>query len=99
MLMAPTQVDPPTPIELVPISPPEFFAMFPSQINCACGKAYWPNQVWAHRGCVVNASVVNDFVVNDEQDFVVNKDRHRKTPERAAYMREYMRKYRQQEKS
>lgn len=40
--------------------------------------------------------VVDTVVVNTPDEMVVNrtKDRHKKTPGRAAYMREYMRKRR-----
>ena len=58
--------------------------------HCVCGKDYWPSQEWIHEGCAV------PVVVNTSDVVVVNRnrDRHKKGPERAAYMREYMRKRR-----
>lgn len=47
--------------------------------------------------CEVWAAINKPVVVNKPVSLVVNgrsKDRHRKTPERAAYMREYMKRYR-----
>ena len=52
---------------------------------CPCGAEYWwPGQRWVHEKCVV----VNAVVVNR------GKDRHRRTPERAEYVRQKMREYR-----
>lgn len=67
--------------------------MYQVQLTCTCGEKYWPSQRWIHEKCgVVNhqetVTVATDAVVNRSQD------RHKKTPERAAYMREYMRKRR-----
>lgn len=65
----------------------------PFLIQCSCGKAYWPSQKWIHEKCVV----VNAVVVNEATNVVVNartKDRHRKTPERAEYVRLKMREHR-----
>jgi hypothetical protein len=74
--------------------PSENIKIFMQKLTCAgCGKTYWPNQSWVHKDCVV----VNAPVVNDVANVVVNArtgDRHRKTPERAEYVRMKMREYR-----
>jgi hypothetical protein len=58
--------------------------------TCSCGAEYWPAQKWIHKECSVNhQEPVANVVVNER-----SKDRHKKTPERAKYMAEYMRKRR-----
>lgn len=59
-----------------------------------CRKEFYPNQGWIHRGCVV---VNGEVVVNATNAVVVNgrtRDRHLRTPERAAYLAQKMREYR-----
>ncbi len=77
----------------------------PEKRRClGCGDEYWfPGQRWQHDRCSVGVAVKDvgvdavlvEAVVN-ASNAVVNrtKDRHKKTPERQAYMREYMRKRR-----
>lgn len=75
--------------------------MFQVQQTCACGKKYWPAQRWIHEKCgIVNhqetvtiATNGPELVVNAASNVVVNrsKDRHKKTPERLAYVRQKMR--------
>jgi hypothetical protein len=58
-----------------------------------CGESYWPRGAWQHDKCkmVVKQAVV----VKHAADVVVKQsrmaDRHKQTPERAEYMRNYMR--------
>lgn len=80
----------------------------PKILCTACGKSFWRAQRWQHEKCVaevVNKPVVNEQVVNEP---VVNSaiedvpklrtaDRHKKTPERAAYQREHMRNRRRKD--
>jgi hypothetical protein len=63
-----------------------------TKIECLCGKQYWPNQAWLHKGCATNATnaniesikpATNDRTANRRDRSVYNE-----------YQREYMRKRR-----
>jgi hypothetical protein len=67
--------------------------MKPKCETCGDRHELYQAHVWPKTNVVVNTTPV---VVNTD-NVVVNKrsaDRHKKTPERAAYQREYMRKIR-----
>jgi len=31
---------------------------------CVCGRAYWPNQAWQHKGCATNGVATNSDATN-----------------------------------
>jgi len=78
-------------------TPPTQFRspMFQVQQTCACGRKYWPNQVWIHEKCGVVNHQETVTVATNGPELVVNRklDRHNKEARRQ-YMREYMRKRR-----
>jgi hypothetical protein len=65
------------------------------KLTCSCGKEFWPGQRWLYDKCMASHPVVVN--AENSESLVVNartKDRHRKTPERAAYIAKKMREYR-----
>lgn len=58
-----------------------------------CGARHWTREPHAvvNSGVVVNNAVVVNKPVGGRTVQIRCRDRHKKTPERAAYMREYMR--------
>lgn len=80
--------------ERIPL--PEFYGGF--LLTCVCGKSYWPNQAWLHKGCAINAAPV---AIN-KRGVAINAGKSANRRDRAVYngyMRDYMKRYRALKKS
>lgn len=67
--------------------------MLPGQIECSCGRGYWPSQRWIHAGCATNKPATNAVATNR----IATNERtanRRSRESYNAYQREYMRKRR-----